>query len=140
MPSCKVYLSGPIDLVPKFDAKDWRREARNLLAKHQIDVIDPTDYFTDWKVDPADRAVAEVIVTFDQAKLVESDLMLVNAATPGWGTAMELYIFTQVLKKPAVAFLPTDTKRSTWLVHHATVVTCNLESAVGWLKDWSSLL
>lgn len=128
-----VYLSGPIDLVTKEEARSWRVAAGNEL-RHLANIIDPTDYFMDWDIDPSDEKVAEVIVAFDKHKLRQADVVLVDANTPGWGTAMEVFLAHES-GVPVVAWLAKDKVHSTWLVHHTYSIRTSLNECIDVVKE-----
>jgi len=62
-----------------------------------------------------------------------SDVLLVNAARPSWGTAMELF-FAAKKHKVIVTVCP-DEHPSPWLVGHSTVIVKTFEKAFNYLKE-----
>jgi hypothetical protein len=118
----KVYLCGGIHALSDEEANQWRERARALL-KDAI-ILDPMrrDY----------RGAEEDIGAFIQGDLrdvAESDVLLVNATRPSWGTAMEI-VYARILRRRIVAFVGPGASISPWLKYHCEVVTYSLEEAV----------
>jgi hypothetical protein len=102
--AASVYLCGGINGLNDAACKDWRQIARDTLipgpGRSRFSVLDPMarDYRG-----REDECVAEII-DGDKRDIFESDLLLVNASRPSWGTAMEI-MFAWSLRKPIVAFM-----------------------------------
>jgi nucleoside 2-deoxyribosyltransferase len=60
------------------------------------------------------------IVVGDKKDIDNSDVVLVNACKPSWGTAMEI-MYAFINGKRIIAFGAGD-KPSPWLVYHCTIV------------------
>ena len=117
-----VYLSGPIDLVSEQEATEWRREAAMMLA-HKRDedgnpvvVLDPTK--TKFMTPPnlTQKEDCRMIVEHNQQWIGRSTVMLVNANSPGWGTAMEVYFAYQ--EEEIIIAFSNNPKPSAWLTAH----------------------
>lgn len=108
-----IYLCGPINGCTDADAMDWRDAAVKCLAD-VFAVLDPMR--RDYRGREADHVAA--LVEADKADIRASDVVLVNANRPTWGTAMEvLYAYEQ--GKRVVAFCGGTV--SPWLRYHAEV-------------------
>jgi hypothetical protein len=99
-----VYLCGGINGLSDAACKDWRQVARNALnrgpGRARFHTLDPMarDYRG-----REDECVDE-IVDGDKEDVLASDVILVNASKPSWGTAMEI-MFAWSLHKRIVAFV-----------------------------------
>lgn len=102
-----VYLCGGINGLGDSACKDWRSAAREKLipgpGRSRFRVLDPMarDYRG-----REDECVGE-IVEGDKADIVASDIVLVNASRPSWGTAMEV-MFAWMFHKRIVAFTEAE--------------------------------
>ena len=109
-----VYLCGGINGLGDSDCKDWRDEAFRTLSAAGVATLDPMR--RDYRGKEAD-SVSEIIAG-DLEDIEASDVMLVNAARPSWGTAMEtLYAFRTLGKR--VVLFNTPPNPSPWLVGHS---------------------
>jgi hypothetical protein len=99
-----VYLCGGINGIPDAACKDWRAVARETLIpgpeRSRFRILDPMarDYRG-----REDKCVDE-IVEGDKRDVLDSDVILVNASRPSWGTAMEI-MFAWSLRKRIIAFV-----------------------------------
>lgn len=120
----KVYLCGGINGLSDQDARDWREVAKARLSYHGIESLDPMrrDYrgIEDQNV--------EAIVMGDVEDIRASDVVLVNATRPSWGTAMEI-VYARQFGKPIVSVVG-DARISPWLRFHSTVIVPMLEQAL----------
>lgn len=121
----KVYLAGPIFGCDDAQASGWREHARQLLAPHAVE--DPMD--RDFRGD--ELANAARIVEGDINAFSACDVILVNAARPSWGTAMEVRI-AYAKRTPVVAF-SDGSPVSPWLTYHAETVVSTLEEAANYI-------
>lgn len=119
-----VYLAGPIYGLPDRACMGWRNRAKELLGVHGIHAHDPM--MTDYRGREDDHA--EEIVEQDKDAIQQCDLVLVNAHTPSWGTAMEVF-FAASLGIPVVGFSGAPSI-SPWLRQHTTAIFLTLEEAV----------
>lgn len=111
----RIYLAGPINGCMDDEANGWRTVARTALTAAGHDVVDPMarDY--------RGRELENVddIVHGDKRDINSCDTVLVMAARPSFGTAMEvLYAWEQGKDVIAVATHPA----SPWLAYHSRVV------------------
>lgn len=116
-----VYLCGAINAQSDDACKGWREEAKQRLTKHQI--RDPMR--RDYRGQEAGNVTQIVVGDLDDIRM--SDVVLVNAQRPSWGTAMELYQ-AHLWGKRVLAFGAGD-RPSPWLLHHAKLVP-TLEDAL----------
>lgn len=118
-----VYLCGAINGKTDAECKDWRAEATRLLGGAGFTLLDPMrrDYRG-----REDECYAE-IVSGDLDDIDKSDFLLVNAAAPSWGTAMEVYHAYTIGKK--VVVFTDATRVSPWLRQCAHSICGSLERA-----------
>lgn len=107
----KVYLCGGINGLTDSECNDWRSEAKRLLITETLDPM-RRDYRG-----IEDQSVNE-IVTGDQEDIAASDVILVNATKPSWGTAMEIRMARAELGKQVVLVCDRMQKVSPWLRYH----------------------
>lgn len=119
----KVYLAGPIHGCSDAECMQWRRQANELLGTHGFSCVDPM--FRDYR--GREEHTADSIVKEDLGWIEASDIVLVNANRPSWGTAMECYYATST-GKTVIAFT-SATAISPWLRAHTTVIFYTLENA-----------
>lgn len=65
--------------------------------------------------------IAKEIVQGDKSDIRASDILLVNAPKPSWGTAMEIVYGYQAAKR-VVVVMPEGTTPSPWLLYHADMI------------------
>lgn len=114
----KVYLGGPINGCTDEEARGWRGEVKQLLARHSIGYLDPMR--RDYRGRELQPGVAVHIVENDKEDIRECDVLLMNCQRPSWGTAMEI-LYGYERAKRVLAVLPAGTTPSPWLLHHAEV-------------------
>lgn len=113
----KVYLAGPINGCTDEECRGWREEAKRRL-EHLCDVIDPMDF--DCRGLEGEKY--REIIKNDLGRLNESDIVLVNATSPSWGTAMEI-VYAGLAGKPVFAFCGHSVDSiSPWLRGHCASV------------------
>jgi nucleoside 2-deoxyribosyltransferase len=127
MSAYKVYLAGPIHGCTDTDCKQWRSEAAGILGVHGLACIDPL--VRDYR-GREDSVVHELVAT-DKQWIEDSDIVLVNANVPSWGTAMEV-LHAFVHGKHVVAFT-NATSISPWLKAHTSELFGTLADALGWV-------
>ena len=121
----KIYLCGGINSLTDAEAKDWRREAADLLCARGMAVLDPMARDYRGKEDES----VELIVKGDLDDIRSCDAILVNATRPSWGTAMEIVYASKLNGKKCVAFVDPGKPVSPWLRYHCTIAT-SLAAAV----------
>lgn len=85
-----VYLSGPMYLGWE-QASEWRDEVTQLLKPYEeFVVINPC---ARWLTKgPELTESGSWVVQMDKMEIAKSNVLIVNATNPGWGTPMEQYI------------------------------------------------
>ncbi len=121
-----VYLCGGINGLSDDAAKGWRGFATDSLAD-KFTILDPMARDYRGKED----ANVAAIVKGDLADIVASDVLLVSAEKPSWGTAMEVF-FAASIKRPVVAVVPGSV--SPWLRHHATIFQ-SMPDAISYIRE-----
>ena len=107
-----IYLCGSINGLTDAEAKGWRDEVKAALLM-DYGFLDPMR--NDYRGNEAGHAAS--IVKQDLYDIDNSDIVLVNATRPSWGTAMEVY-YAHSWGKEVIAFgVPVD-RASPWLEYH----------------------
>lgn len=122
-----IYLCGAINGCTDDEATTWREAAKLALAGH-YHFLDPMR--RDYRGKELDHAAE--IIDGDIADIDASDILLVNAERPSWGTAME--VFYAHLAGKAVVAITGASRVSPWLMGHSTVRFPRLEDAAVYLK------
>lgn len=112
----RVYLAGPINGCDDVTARGWREEAKRLLTGHEV--LDPM--VRDYR-GVEDHNVKE-IVEGDLADIASCDVVIVNALTASWGTAIEVRAAKAEMGKRVIAF--PNGRVSPWLRYHAEIASC----------------
>ena len=115
----KVALEGPINGCTDDEAHGWREAVKSSLAERGHTWWDPMDH--DFRGRELEPGVAAEIVELDMAGMSSSDVLLVNAPKPTWGTAMAIYIGWSLGKRVIVVH-PEGTVPSPWVVYHASEI------------------
>jgi nucleoside 2-deoxyribosyltransferase len=123
-----IYLCGGINKLSDADAMDWREAAKKELTG-SYDFLDPMR--RDYRGREAE-SVREII-TGDMEDIRQSDIILVNAVRPSWGTGMELYMAHGWGKK-VITVCPDD-RPSPWLVGHSHKLVKTFAEAFAVLKS-----
>ena len=125
--SKKVYLAGPINGRSDDECKVWRATAAETLRVFGHEVIDPMarDYRG------TEESNCDRIVDGDKKDIRSCDVLLVNANSASWGTAMEV-AYASSLGKTVVAFATSTNSPqiSPWLRYHATEIYESLSHAL----------
>lgn len=108
-----VYLCGGINALSDADAKDWREAAKTALAE-TCEFLDPMR--RDYRGKEAESV--KEIISGDLADIDASDIVLVSATRPSWGTAMEVF-YAFKAGRTVIVVCP-DARPSPWLVGHST--------------------
>lgn len=128
-----VYLCGGINGLSDADAKDWREVATYELLRAGFSVLDPMR--RDFRGKEAGNV--RFIVESDLFDIQASHILLVNAARPSWGTAMEIALAARdVYRKRVFAFGAGD-KPSPWLVYHCDGLFPTLAEALTHIRGLS---
>jgi hypothetical protein len=123
----RVYLCGGINGLSDAYARDWRAVASAALLRAGFIVLDPMR--RDFRGREAENVRA--IVQGDLFDIGASDVLMVNASRPSWGTAMEVAIAArhQGHRKQIFAFGAGEAP-SPWLVYHCDQLFPDLAAAL----------
>lgn len=122
-----IYLSGPINGKDDGVCRAWRSSAASSLTAAGHAVLDPMT--RDYRGREDENA--EEIVSLDKEDIESSDVLLVNANSPGWGTAMEcLYAISMGKRVVAFATHTSVPSISPWLRCHTHAIFDSLDSAL----------
>jgi len=123
-----VYLCGGIMNLSTNEQKDWRENAKEQLIR--FNKLDPMrNNFRDLEQEHRNE-----IIGFCKKDIIDSDILLVNATKPSWGTAMEI-MFAFERNKIIVAFTGNDfEKTSPWVIFHSTRICKTLEEALEYIN------
>lgn len=120
-----IYLAGAINGQSDQTAIEWRERVKHELAGLYA-FKDPMDRDYRGKEDEN----VEAIVEGDKEDIYASDIVLVHAHFPGWGTGMEVfYAFDR--GRRVITICPT--RVSPWLRYHSERVFVSLEEAIAFL-------
>lgn len=122
-----IYLAGPIFGKSDSECLEWRQKATQLL---DYDVLSPMarDYRGE------EDANCEQIVKGDLRDIRKCAAILVNAAAPSWGTAMEVLYAAEICKIPVVAFNVQLDSCSPWVRYFCFIVS-TLEEGVNAIHE-----
>lgn len=129
----RIYLSGPIYGTTDQE-QEWRSIATNEL-KDLYEILNPLD--RDFRGTKFNAVNSTTIVREDMAAVDHSNVVLVNAEKPGWGTGMEIF-YAHMKGKPVLFFTSNDNP-SPWLQARARNVF-TLENAIKELKDFTETI
>lgn len=96
-----VYLAGPIDLVDKGTARDWRAQAAKKLQEYGFGVFSPAHAFE--LAGEVSRDTALAVLQINKAAMEQCGAILANLDGPGYGTAIELHVMHEA-GVPAASF------------------------------------
>lgn len=117
-----IYLCGGINKLSDAEAMDWREATKAALAG-QFNFLDPMR--NDYRGKEAESVYK--IIQGDTEDIRHSDILIVNANKPSWGTAMELYLANRSCKTTIVVC--ADDRPSPWLIGHASYLVKTFEDA-----------
>lgn len=118
-----VYLAGAINNCTDDEAHGWRDRATVDLIESGYIVLNPMS--RDYR--GSEGNFSKEIVEHDKADIDSSDVVLVQAQNPSWGTAMEILYAWQEGKR-VVAIV--NEKTSPWIIYHTTERYLTLEEAL----------
>lgn len=142
----QIYLAGGIQGLSFEQASSWRETATKLLAP-EFEAISPVCLEGVVYKSLAGGAIPEheselvytapacnYIVDKDLIAIRKSVALLVNVATPSWGTAMEIIMAKRIYHKMVVSF-GNKNMRSPWVLNHVHMNCDTIEDACGVLKE-----
>lgn len=118
-----VYLAGPIFGRSDEECMCWREIAKSVLGG-KFCIVNPMN--KDWR--GSETVACLEIVATDLEAIDRSDFLLVNADSPSWGTAMEVFYAARA-QKDVVAFSSDSKGISPWLRAHCVAVYSTLHDA-----------
>jgi len=138
-----VYLSGPMYLG-KEQAMSWRDDIEFHLIKWNNDVgqlarirIETLNPCNRWLEKGGElEAEGPYVVQMDKMEIAKSDVLIVNATNPGWGTPMEQFIGWQS-GKMVICFSDCDFP-SIWAKAHSHKMCRTHIEAITWLCNVAS--
>jgi nucleoside 2-deoxyribosyltransferase len=119
-----VYLCGGINGLTDGQCNNWRNEARGQL--NGFNLIDPMrrDYRG------RENECVNEIVELDKEDVCKSDIILVNATRPSWGTAMEV-MFAYIIGKHIVSVVSDVV--SPWTRYHSSKIFTTWQGAFNYI-------
>ena len=125
-----IYLCGGIQDLSTAEQTEWRNIATTRLG-HLFGIFNPMRRnFRDTELESRNE-----IVNLDKKDIIDSDILLVNATKPSWGTAMEI-LFANEHNKIVIAFTGKNYKyTSPWVAYHCTRIVKNLDQAIEYINE-----
>ncbi len=117
----RIYLAGPIFGTTEEDQK-WRQYVKKDLSARGYKVIDPLE-LRDYRGQEKEKAFE--IVEKDLKDLKKSDILLIYAPKPSWGTAMEV-VYAYLQSKQIITVAP-EKEISPWLKYHTDILVSSFE-------------
>jgi len=121
-----IYLCGGINGLSDKDCTDWREYCKDRLKDSHL-FLDPMR--RDYRGKEDDSATK--IVLGDLADINKSDILLVNALKPSWGTAMEVHYAFNAHKEIITI---VEGKISPWLRYHSHSIFSSFDEALDYIK------
>lgn len=118
-----IYLCGGINGLTDDECIGWREHATKFLRANGMLTLDPMRRDYRGKED----AFVDEIVRGDYGDIVASEIILVNAMRPSWGTAMEVHFAFGIGKKVVTIAVPPI---SPWLQYHSHEIHLTLDDAL----------
>jgi len=124
----KIYLCGKIQDLTTEQANNWREIVINKLNGKYICLNPMRRNFRDCEFQSQNE-----IVQLDKNDIINSDVILVNATKPSWGTAMEI-LFAFERHKIIIAFTGGSYKQtSPWVAFHSTRICKTMDEALEYI-------
>jgi len=124
----KVALEGPINACTDTECLNWRYEAIKQLG-NGFTFHNPMDFDCRGK----EAQLEQELIHYDTVGIASSDIILVMADKPGWGTAMAVQIAWEQ-HKTIITVCPS-TKPSPWLKNRSNSIFPDLNSACKYIKE-----
>jgi len=126
----KIYLCGGIQYVDNEESTTWRNYAKSKLYANVFNCLDPMRRnFRSNELESRNE-----IIAFDKADIINSDILLVNATKPSWGTAMEI-MFGFIHHKIIIAWVGNKYEVSPWVKYHSTQTFKELDDAILYINN-----
>ena len=120
-----VYLCGGINALTDEQCNDWREYVMAQLPT--LAFLNPMRRDYRGKEDQ----MYSRIMSGDIRDIILSQLILVNATRPSWGTAMEI-VYAKLYGKPIIVFTG-NAPISPWLRCHCTGIVGSIDEAIAWI-------
>lgn len=122
----RIALEGAINKCSDSECLDWRELVISKL-KHRYTFHNPMDFDCRGK----EEELEQDLVNYDTAGIASSDIILVMANKPSWGTAMAIQMAWSLHKE--IIVICDSEKPSPWLMNRASTVFDTIEDAIDWL-------
>lgn len=119
--SLRIYLAGPVFNTSDEDQK-WRQYIKKEILAKGFEVIDPLE-LRDYRGLEEEKMVE--IVEKDLKDLKKSDILLIYAPKPSWGTAMEI-VYAYLQSKQIITVAP-EKEISPWLKYHTDILVSSFK-------------
>ena len=124
----RIALEGKINGCQDAECVDWRKRVKWELG-HLYSFHDPMDLDCRGR----EKEMEDELVLFDTGGIASSDILLVLAETPSWGTAMAIQM-GWAQHKYIVSICP-DVCVSPWLNNRSNIIVSTLDDAIKHLKE-----
>jgi hypothetical protein len=118
----KIALEGPINGCGDAECKTWRETVIEELGD-AFSFHNPMDFDCRGR----EAELEAELVLFDTVGIASSDIVLVMADKPGWGTAMAVQM-AWAMHKPIMTVCPSD-RPSPWLKNRSTAMLPDVQAA-----------
>jgi hypothetical protein len=124
----RIALEGPINACADTECIPWRNKVIETLGDIAC-FHNPMDFDCRGK----EREMELALIEYDTTGLTQSDIVLVMAEKPGWGTAMAVQM-AHDMHKHVVCVCSSD-KPSPWLRNRTTVMCKTLDEAISHIRS-----
>jgi len=124
----KIALEGGINGLTDDACTNWRDRVMHELGGI-YDFHNPMDFDCRGR----EKELEHELVAFDETGIEASDILLVNASTGGWGTAMAVQMGHDQ-KKNIITIYNQEKPISPWLNNRSTTVVETLDAALEHLR------
>jgi len=119
----KISLEGPINKCSDAECKNWRNEVIKKLGD-DFTFHNPMDLDCRGK----EKEMEQTLVNFDTFGIASSDIILVMAEKPGWGTAMAVQMAWAMHK--TIISICSSAFPNPWLKNRSTHIVFNIDEAI----------
>lgn len=123
----KIALEGPINKCSDTESINWRLKVIESLPRY-VNFHNPMGFDCRGK----EQELEQDLVDFDTAGIASSDIVLVMAEKPSWGTAIALQMAWAMHK--IIISVCSSPSPSPWLKNRSTHIVSNLDNAIDLLK------
>jgi len=124
-----IYLCGGIKDLSSQEQNKWRDNTTKILFP-RFNILNPMRRnFRDNEFQSQNE-----ICSLDKEDIINSDILLVNATKPSWGTAMEI-MFAFSKHKIVICFTGGEYKEiSPWVGFHSTRICKTLDDGIKYIQ------